>query len=146
MPLSPTICLVGSAAAVMRKMDVLELCSFQLLPFVKSQYVESERLSTEYYLFWSSFKFLEIHSLYGLFLAQKLQIIFTLFFCHFPTEQMCWFFTDWHMPLNCNSIYLDSENCEDLQLLWLTSYSRVTNQHLNMSHECVRFTQDTSQV
>lgn len=51
------------------------------------------------------------------------------FFCYFLVEQ--------NTPLSCNSIYLDYENCEDLQLLQLTSYSRVTNQHLNKPHQRV---------
>lgn len=85
--------------------------------------------STKYSLFWSSFKFLENQSLCSLFLAQKLHKFFTSFFCHLPTEQ--------NVPLSCNPIYTDSQSCEDLQLFQLPSYSRVTNQHLNMPHQHV---------
>lgn len=84
-------------------------------------------LSTKYSLFWSSFKFLEIQSLSSLFLAQKLQKFFTLFFCLLPTES--------NVPLSCKPTCPDSQSCEDLQLLQLPSQSRVTNQHLNMPHQ-----------
>lgn len=86
-------------------------------------------LSTKYSLFWSSFKFLEIQSLFSQFLAQKLQKFFTSFFCHLPSEQ--------NTPLSCNPIYPDSQSCEVLQLLQVPSYSRVTNHLLNMTHQHV---------
>lgn len=84
-------------------------------------------LRTNHSLFWISFKYLEIQSSFSLFLAQKLQKFFPLFFCHIPPEQ--------NVPLSCNPIYPDSQSCEDFQLLELPSYSRVTNQHLNMAHQ-----------